>query len=128
MKLGGPTETQLSGTLGQRIRQARKNRLWTLDKLATELGISKVSVWAWEQDRSKPRLHLLERLSELLEIPPRWLLSVEHAPSKAVLEVVAECQARIANTLNLPLEAVEIKITFGPPTNGQATEMSGEGL
>jgi transcriptional regulator with XRE-family HTH domain len=47
-------------TLGQRLSRARMMNQWTLEFVARKVGVSKVSVWGWEKDRSRPRLESLE--------------------------------------------------------------------
>lgn len=99
-------------SLGQRIKRAPEKRGWTLELLASKLGVSKVTAWSWECDRTKPRLDRAIQLSELLGIEDaaRWL--GEDALGQPVAEVVAESQKRIANAAGVAVDAVEIRITF----------------
>jgi transcriptional regulator with XRE-family HTH domain len=108
------TEAALS--LGERIRRERKTRGWSLDKLASEVGVSKVSVWGWEHDRSKPRLQVLERLGAALDVAPHILLGDNDASNGQVPEIIADCQSRIAHAVGVGVDAVEIRITFGGPS------------
>jgi transcriptional regulator with XRE-family HTH domain len=112
MNMMPPRGTVADDTLGRRIRRARKARNWSLDDLGSRLGISKVSVWGWEHDRTRPKLEMLERLSAVLDTPVSTLLSGE-ATSEATAGLVEDCQDRIARALGLAPEAIEIKITFG---------------
>lgn len=59
-------------TVGMLISQARNAKGWSLDRLATEMGVTKQLVWQWERWRGKkergtsdPTTHL-ERLREVL--------------------------------------------------------------
>lgn len=99
-------------TLGQRIRRARRAKEWPLDRLAAMLGVSKVSVWNWEADRSRPRVALLKPLSEALEVPVEVLLRGEEPPQGTVTALIADCQCRIGSAVGVRPEDVEIKITF----------------
>ena len=114
--MAGRISAEGAGSLGERIRRGRKARGWSLDKLASEVGVSKVSVWGWEHDRSKPRLQVLERLGAALGMPPHSLLGDYDAPSRQVSELIADCQNRIADAVGVEVDAVEIKITFRGPS------------
>lgn len=48
---------------GQRIQSMRKERGWTLDRLANEIGSSKSHVWAIEGGHSAPTLPTLRALA-----------------------------------------------------------------
>lgn len=100
-------------TFGRRIRRARRAKEWSLEHLASKLGVTKVSVWGWEAGRTRPRSHLLEPLSEALEVPLETLLmgSMEAAGSD-LRAVIADCQSRIGAFVGVQPEHVEIKITF----------------
>jgi transcriptional regulator with XRE-family HTH domain len=52
--------------LDVRLRRLRKLRSLTLDELARELGVSKPTVWAWEQARSAPSPDRFEKIAEAL--------------------------------------------------------------
>ena len=100
-------------TLGQRIKRARLSRGWTLDKLASEVGVSRVSVWGWEHDRSSPRLEMLAKISSAFGLTTQALLEGDQFSAPQVADLIADCQRRIANAVGVQAEAVEIKISFG---------------
>ena len=57
-------------TYGSRIKQAREDLRMTQEQLAEQLDISRQAVSKWEADLSRPTLEKLDRLSEILDIPP----------------------------------------------------------
>lgn len=57
-------------TYGTRIKQAREARRMTQEQLAEALDISRQAVSKWEADLSRPAREKLDRLSDLLDIPP----------------------------------------------------------
>ena len=57
-------------TYGSVIKQAREDRRMTQEQLAETLDISRQAVSKWEADLSKPTKEKLDRLSEILDIPP----------------------------------------------------------
>lgn len=50
-----PTEIDL----GQRIRQFRLKRQWSVSELATRLNCSRSTIKAWEAGRTAPNMHKL---------------------------------------------------------------------
>lgn len=56
-------------TLGERVRFARNHQRWSLDDLATRVGISRQGMWKIETDRSQPKLETLIAIAQALEIP-----------------------------------------------------------
>ncbi|MGX7951339.1 helix-turn-helix domain-containing protein [Tsuneonella sp. HG249] len=115
-------------TLGGRIRQARHAHRWSLETLAGKLGISKVSVWGWEMDRSRPRLQMLGRLSEILEIPVEILLNGadKARTGHSVASLLESHQHSIAKALGVPAEQVAIKVTLGTGRSEEADRESAE--
>lgn len=98
---------------GTRIRRARRAKDWSLDHLASKLGVSKVSVWAWETGKTRPRIHLLPPLSEALDVPLGTLLKgSSEATGSDLRTVIADCQSRIGDLAGVQPEHVEIKINF----------------
>ena len=57
-------------TYGTRIKQAREANRMTQEQLAEQLDISRQAVSKWEADLSRPTREKLDRLSEILNIPP----------------------------------------------------------
>jgi transcriptional regulator with XRE-family HTH domain len=100
-------------TLGQRLSRARTSNQWTLDFVARKIGVSKVSVWGWEKDRSRPRLESLESLSALFAMPLETLVSGGTTPSGGVPALIADCQTRIASAVGVQPDQVEIRVSFG---------------
>lgn len=44
-------------TVGQRIRQLRRERNLTQENLGANIGIPGHTIYAWEKDKFKPNLH-----------------------------------------------------------------------
>ncbi len=57
-------------TYGTCIKQAREDLRLTQEQLAEQLDISRQAVSKWEADLSRPTREKLDRLSEILNIPP----------------------------------------------------------
>lgn len=53
-------------SMGERIRQARKNKGYTQEYVAEALGVSRQAVFKWEKDQTKPDTANLIALAKLL--------------------------------------------------------------
>ncbi|AUX72768.1 helix-turn-helix domain-containing protein [Erwinia pyrifoliae] len=61
-------------TIGERIRNRRKEMKFTQRSLAKALKISHVSVSQWERDDSEPTGKNLFALTKILQCTPTWVL------------------------------------------------------
>ena len=59
---------------GENIKQLRTSANLTQSQLADKLGIKQSSYVSWEQKKSNPTLELLEKLSEIYQIPIRDII------------------------------------------------------
>lgn len=83
----------------------------SLEELGQGLGLSKVSVWCWEADRSSPRKDRLGPLAEALGVCVRWLLYGDEADGQA--RAISDSRIRIAEAYGVDPEHVEIRVVFG---------------
>lgn len=89
-----PATAPGGATLGRRIATARQARGLTLGHVASALGVSRPTVWAWEQDRARPAPRRLAPLAECLGVAESALANQEQ--DSAVTLVVEEARAKIA--------------------------------
>ncbi len=68
-----PPSRRFVSKLGERIKQLRMRKGLTRATLAERSGISMPSIWAWETDRTVPRLGSLENLAKGLGVSVREL-------------------------------------------------------
>ncbi|HHA2246065.1 helix-turn-helix domain-containing protein [Enterobacter ludwigii] len=61
-------------TLGQRIRQRRKQIGLSQNKLSKAAGVSDSSISLWESDTTAPRGENLHKLAVILQCSPTWIL------------------------------------------------------
>ena len=54
--------------MGEKIKQARKGKKLTQEKLAQKLGVSRLSVIAWESGKYLPKGQTLLKLVNLLNL------------------------------------------------------------
>ena len=63
--------------LGERLRRARHATGLSQEAVATEIGISWMTVHRWERSQRGVPEHLLHQVCELYERPLRWFLTLE---------------------------------------------------
>lgn len=82
-------------TLGDRLTHAREAAGLSLQALAAELSVRIETVQQWEADQDEPRAAYLDRLSGLLNVSLRWLLTGRGAaPQSAKAEEGAVTELR----------------------------------
>ncbi len=64
-------------TYGTCIKQAREDLRLTQEQLAEQLDISRQAVSKWEADLSRPTREKLDKLSEILDIPPETWAQID---------------------------------------------------
>lgn len=95
-------------SLGERLHRLRKLRGLTQGELATRLGVSKPTVWAWEQGRARPIEERIEAIAQALGVD-----AAELRPSRSVpglSELIARCKEQIASAMETKPEKVRIMI------------------
>ncbi len=95
-------------TLGARIQRLRKERRMTLSDLAIRMGVSKPTVWAWEQGKAKPIESRFAALAEALGVT-----TAELRPSVSDMagqDVIARARRQIAAAYRTQEERVRIMI------------------
>ncbi|SFF95918.1 Transcriptional regulator, contains XRE-family HTH domain [Novosphingobium sp. CF614] len=95
-------------SLGERLHRLRKLRGLTQGELAARLGVSKPTVWAWEQGRARPIEDRLEAIAAILGVT-----SAELRPSRTVPglpELIARCRDQIAAAVETSPDKVRIMV------------------
>ena len=72
-------------TLGEKIKEARKNAGLTQEQLAQKLVISRQAITKWESDKGLPDIQNLKALAELLNVSVDYLLDDGQSAVKTVL-------------------------------------------
>lgn len=94
--------------LGARLNRLRREAGLTLADVATTLGVSKPTVWAWEKGKARPLPERLDAIAAALGVPPELLVP---GPATGELDaVIAECRQRIAAASGASPQAVRIMI------------------
>lgn len=109
---------------GVRLRRLRLARNFTLTGLAKAVGVSKPTMWKWENGEVHPRQKSLELLCAALDVSERELLTGElempegaaapFAPASrpTLAEGIRECKERIAELAGTNAENVTITLRY----------------
>ena len=69
-----------NGTLGSRIRKARKASGFSQEDLGDGLGVTRSSVSLWEKNRATPEPEKMPGLAALLHVTPEYLAAGKGKP------------------------------------------------
>lgn len=105
-----PSAARGSGeALGPRLNRLRREAGLTLADVASVLGVSKPTVWAWEKGKARPLPERLAAIAAALGVDPDMLAPPPGLP-REVDAVIAECRQRIAEACGADPRAVRIMI------------------
>jgi len=85
--------------LGEKIIQMRKQKEWSQEELASQLGISRQSVSKWESGASIPELDKIVSMSRLFGVSTDYLLKEEmeeSAPAILPKEEISDPQRSVS--------------------------------
>jgi len=122
---GTPGSAETSETFGARLRRLRLARSFTLTDLAKAVGVSKPTLWKWENDVVRPRQKSLGMLRATLGLSERALLigewetveepaTVPISPSlpSSFAASIEECKERIAQLAGTHANNVTITLRY----------------
>lgn len=95
-------------SFGERLHRLRKLRGLTQGELAARLGVSKPTVWAWEQDRARPIEDRIDAIAEALGVTTADLKPARSVPGLS--ELITRCRGQIASALETTPDKVRIMI------------------
>jgi DNA-binding transcriptional regulator YiaG len=93
---------------GTRLQRLRKARGLTMAQLAAQLGVSKPTVWAWEQGKARPVEARMEALSQALGVPAPEMLMERSATGLPGL--ITRAKAQVAGALGVAPDKVRIVV------------------
>lgn len=95
--------------LGSRLNRLRRAAGLTLADVATALGVSKPTVWAWEKGKARPLPERLDAIAAALGVPSEELTQLA-AMQGSASEVIEDCRVRIAEAYGISTQAVRIML------------------
>lgn len=94
---------------GATLNRLRRERGLTLADIASALGVSKPTVWAWEKGKAKPVPERLDAIAAVLGVSREDLAQTGHTNTTGNA-LIADCRQQIAAAFNLEPAAVRIMI------------------
>ena len=95
-------------SFGARLQRLRKERGLTLAQVAGRLGVSKPTVWAWEQGKAKPVEGRMEALAAVYGVHASDLVQSRISP--ALFELIARSKEQIAEVVGTSPDKIRIMI------------------
>ena len=84
---------------GERIKDARKKKGLTMDKLAHLMGVkSQRTIVNWENGTTEPKRKIIKKLSEVLEVDEAYLLGTQKEPKIISLKELSDLLNPRSNT------------------------------
>lgn len=99
-------DTAVAEDFGERIHRLRTERGLSLADIATRLGVSKPTVWAWEHGKSRPVERRLPDLADALGVTPGGLEPAVSGPP----EILERSRRRVAEAYGVDPAQVRIMI------------------
>jgi len=93
---------------GTRLQRLRKERRLTLADIASQLGVSKPTVWAWEQGKARPVDSRMDALAAALGVQRAELSPGEMGSS--LRELIGRSREQIARAVGVGPDKVRIMI------------------
>ncbi|TCJ39502.1 helix-turn-helix domain-containing protein [Parafrankia sp. BMG5.11] len=103
--------------LGSKLYLLRRESKLTLAELGKRVGVSKPTIWAWENCKAYPRKERIPAIAQALGISENELIlprvrAEPFALSEALSDEIARSRARIAALAGITSQKVLIAITF----------------
>lgn len=95
-------------TFAARLHRLRKERGLTLAAIADALGVSKPTVWAWEQGRAKPTPGHMAALAQTLDFDQSDLAG--NSDSAQLRAVINQARQQIAEVMQIDITKVRIML------------------
>ena len=95
-------------SFGTRLQRLRKDRGLTLAQVAARLGVSKPTVWAWEQGKAKPVETRIDALAQVYGVHASDIVQSRISP--VLFELIARSKEQIAEAVGTSPDKIRIMI------------------
>ncbi len=106
--IGTPAPVEPADTLPVRIARLRKEQGLTLEGLASLINVSKPTVWAWEQGKSRPAPERIAGLAKLLGVAEDELLTGRDG--NALAQALSHARSVVAEAFGVDPARVKVSI------------------
>jgi DNA-binding transcriptional regulator YiaG len=101
-----PQASLVGQSLGVQLQRLRKQRGLTMSQLAEQLGVSKPTVWAWEQGKARPVQGRIEALAQALGVAPSEMLTGR--TTSILPDLITRAKEQIAGVLGVSPDKVRV--------------------
>lgn len=88
---------ELQKIFGANVRQYRRAIRWTLEQLASEVGVSRETIGKIERGVSAPLFETVEKIAEALSVPAQALFGAAPFPPGDRGELLSDINSILAN-------------------------------
>ncbi len=88
---------ELQQLFGTNVRHFRRARHWTLERLASEVGVSRETIGKIERGVSAPLFETVEKIAECLEVAPNELFNAIPSPAGRRGKLLVQLNSRFAS-------------------------------
>lgn len=92
-------------SFGARLQRLRQQRGVSQTQIATRLGVSKPTVWAWEHDKARPIGERIEDLADILGVTRGELMD-----PPGTVDIIARCRKEIGAVFGVDPGKVKIAL------------------
>ena len=115
-------EMHTGGSIGERIRQARKSAGLSQADLAARIGVSQPAIATWESGVHDPRRVVMAKLADVLSISPEWLTAGARSTAEADPPAAAAYLRR--SLRHVPVISVDAAAQFATDPNADPHQMA----
>ncbi len=120
--MAGPSETENRGSIGERVRVARKAAGLSQADLAERIGVSQPAIATWESGVHDPRRVVMAKLADALSISHEWLTAGARSPSEADSQAAAAYLRRPVR--HVPVISFDSAAVFAADPNADPHQMA----
>jgi transcriptional regulator with XRE-family HTH domain len=102
---------ELQRTLGANVRHYRRSKRWTLERLASEVGVSRETIGKIERGVSAPLFETVERIALALNASPATLFGAQPFPAGERGKLLLEIHSVLANLNDKQLASAHRMLT-----------------
>lgn len=77
-------------TVGERVKQLRKEKHITTVQLAQDIGVTSNAVSQWENDKRRPNFEMMCKLADYFKVDMDYLIGASDIRSAALLKAIAD--------------------------------------
>jgi len=101
----------MPSSLGEKIRQLRMRKGWSLQQLADEAGVSKPHVYELEKNKvAHPSLTVLQKFAAIFDVPPAFFLDTDQNHQMNFQIMFRELERDFAQLLEEDQKTIEMMV------------------